>query len=302
MDPKDPDYVAKQRAILLGALAKWEKTPQGQIANQRAQWEKLPQGQNANQWDESVKRLKQRQAQYPDPGDVMRGRVEKQKEARETPGQTQRFIEGMVEGAASRTKEIITNPVDYAKNLAADTASGVKNAVTHPLETRRAILTQGLTQTPREAGKGVGKAAVDTAVVSGITAGGGVAVRGLGKLAAPSITLSSAERLALNAVKGILDCEEASVRLKAALPGGRLVRFSTDNVLHQVYRIGEKVLDTTSKQYVGSGRAWSAAALEEAGLTEAVESGVFSVEQHARFMSKVTGESVTTADYALPPR
>jgi hypothetical protein len=104
------------------------------------------------------------------------------------------------------------------------------------------------------------------------------------------------EPAALNAVKGIADCEEASIRLQSALPGGRLVRFS-QNCLHQVYTNSGKVFDTTASQYVGSGRPWTTSALEEAGLTQAVESGVFTVEQHIQFMSEVTPQELTPADY-----
>jgi len=68
-----------------------------------------------------------------------------------------------------------------------------------------------------------------------------------------------------------------------------------------VYTVAGKVFDTTAGQYVGNGRPWTAAALKEAGLTEAVESGVFTVEQHIRFMSKVTPQKLTPADYIIPP-
>ena len=44
--------------------------------------------------------------------------------------------------------------------------------------------------------------------------------------------------------------------------------------------------DVTAKQYVRPG-AWTPEELAEAGLSEAVESGVFTPQQHKTFMQKV---------------
>jgi RHS repeat-associated protein len=105
-----------------------------------------------------------------------------------------------------------------------------------------------------------------------------------------SFAVTSAERarqIVANArqfAKG--DCEKATEALRNALPGSRKVRFAGDRLLHEVYEHEGTVYDIEAKQYVRPG-VWSQEELAQAGLTDAVESGIFTPEQHKIFMKKV---------------
>jgi len=81
-------------------------------------------------------------------------------------------------------------------------------------------------------------------------------------------------------------CEKATDLLRKALQGGHEVRFADDRLLHSAYRYGNKIYDLTAKQYVRPG-VWTEEELAKAGLTEAVNTGVFTLEQHALFMEKI---------------
>jgi hypothetical protein len=86
--------------------------------------------------------------------------------------------------------------------------------------------------------------------------------------------------------RDFVDCEEASEYFRRNLPGGRRVGFSGDNLLHEAYERNGVVFDPTAKQYVRPG-LWDRAALEKAGLLDAVLSGAFTPAQHKRFMDLV---------------
>ena len=82
------------------------------------------------------------------------------------------------------------------------------------------------------------------------------------------------------------DCEHTAEVLRQILPGGVKRRFAGDRLLHEVYEHQGLVYDVTAKQYVRPG-VWTPEDLAEAGLTDAVESGVFTPEQHRIFMTKL---------------
>ncbi len=69
-------------------------------------------------------------------------------------------------------------------------------------------------------------------------------------------------------------------------PGGTRQAFSGTQLFHFAYQYQGRVFDLAAGQYVRPG-VWTAEALEAAGLTREVESGVFTVEQHRRFMEFV---------------
>lgn len=82
------------------------------------------------------------------------------------------------------------------------------------------------------------------------------------------------------------DCEYAAEVLRQALPRGAKRRFAGDRLLHEVYEHQGTVYDVTAKQYLRPG-VWTQEELAQAGLTEAVESGMFTPEQHKTFMAKI---------------
>jgi hypothetical protein len=82
------------------------------------------------------------------------------------------------------------------------------------------------------------------------------------------------------------DCEHAAEVLRRTLPGGAKRRFAGDRLLHEVYDRQGVVYDVTARQYVRPD-VWTEEELAEAGLTDAVESGVFTSEQHRLFMDKL---------------
>jgi hypothetical protein len=82
------------------------------------------------------------------------------------------------------------------------------------------------------------------------------------------------------------DCEHSAEVLRQTLPGGVKRRFAGDRLLHEVYEHHGVVYDVTAKQDVRPG-VWTPEELAEAGLTKAVELGVFTPEQHKVFMAKL---------------
>jgi hypothetical protein len=93
------------------------------------------------------------------------------------------------------------------------------------------------------------------------------------------------------------DCETAAAALAKGLPGGCTRRWPVGAVgHHEVYIHNGLVLDPVAAQYTTS-----AAVLERvgrAGLRPALETGVFTIEQHIRFMEIVRGCRFTRTDYA----
>lgn len=113
--------------------------------------------------------------------------------------------------------------------------------------------------------------------------------------------LSPAQQAVFDEVKAIpnLDCEQAMLIFQRRLPGGRVVGFG-GRCHHYVWVHEGKVLDPTGKQYL---ERWPKNLLDrEPGLEQAIRSGVFTPEQHATFMSRVSGEKITAADYLQGPR
>jgi hypothetical protein len=110
---------------------------------------------------------------------------------------------------------------------------------------------------------------------------------GTGDLLA-ALQARNAARRGLNAARtGLrIDCEIATAQLRGLFPGGTPRRWAGDNLLHEAYEYQGRMFDVAAGQYVRPG-VWTAEALEAAGLTKAVESGVFSLEQHATFMQVV---------------
>ncbi len=82
------------------------------------------------------------------------------------------------------------------------------------------------------------------------------------------------------------DCEHAAEVLRQILPGGTKRRFAGERLLHEVYEHQGKVYDVTAKQYIRPD-VWTQEELAHAGLAEAIESGVFTAEQHKTFMTKI---------------
>lgn len=82
------------------------------------------------------------------------------------------------------------------------------------------------------------------------------------------------------------DCEQAAEVLRRMLPGGTKRRFAGDRLLHEAYEHQGVVYDITANQYVRPD-VWTQPELDRAGLAQAVESGVFSLQQHRKFMEKV---------------
>ena len=84
------------------------------------------------------------------------------------------------------------------------------------------------------------------------------------------------------------DCELAAELLRRDLPGGSKRRYAGERLLHEVYEYQGKVFDVTAKQFVRPG-LWTEEDLAHIGLTEAVETGAFTSQQHRVFMDKVIG-------------
>lgn len=110
--------------------------------------------------------------------------------------------------------------------------------------------------------------------------------------------LSQTERLAMQQARNVgrttnrsgarvIDCEQSVAELRRLLPGGERLGFSVGGgVDHVAYQYQGRVFDLAAGQYVRPG-VWTAEALETAGLTRAVESGIFTPAQHSRFMEVV---------------
>ena len=87
-------------------------------------------------------------------------------------------------------------------------------------------------------------------------------------------------REACGGVRG--DCDYGGMILEDILPGAKRYPIGGPGMDHFAVDYKGLVLDPTAAQYVKPA-AWSPAALQEAGLSEAVRSGVFTPEQHAIF-------------------
>ena len=111
-------------------------------------------------------------------------------------------------------------------------------------------------------------------------------LRASAKLAAAG--LDDATISLIRSVRGVCggDCEHAAVEIAKRLPGGKQRYIGGPGLLHSVYDHGGKVYDLTAAQYMRPGM-WTSSELAKAGLSEAVASGVFTLEQHAAFMKKV---------------
>jgi hypothetical protein len=113
--------------------------------------------------------------------------------------------------------------------------------------------------------------------------------------------LSQAQQAVFDEVSAIpgIDCERAMLEFQRRLPEGRRVSFG-GRCDHHVWVHEDKVLDPTASQYL---RRWPQHLLDrEPGLEQAIRSGVFTPEQHATFMSRVSGEEITAASYLKGPR
>ena len=86
-----------------------------------------------------------------------------------------------------------------------------------------------------------------------------------------------------------LNCQTCAIGLERALPGGRVRPISGEGLIHEVYLYQGKVLDPTARQYVKPSKAgvWTEEELARAGLKDAVDSGVFTPEQHGQFLKKL---------------
>ncbi len=102
---------------------------------------------------------------------------------------------------------------------------------------------------------------------------------------------------ARNSVGGVAgDCENAVLCLRESLPGGASRSLSVGEIgFHQVYIYEGRVIDAVAAQYIRN--AAMLQQVEQAGLRAAMESGVFTVEEHIQFMRIVRGEQFTVADY-----
>jgi hypothetical protein len=87
-------------------------------------------------------------------------------------------------------------------------------------------------------------------------------------------------------VHGRGDCDMASELLRRQLPGGRINRIAEQRLLHSWYEYFGQILDVTAKQYIRPG-VWTREELARAGLLDAVESGIFTPEQHRRFLERL---------------
>jgi hypothetical protein len=77
--------------------------------------------------------------------------------------------------------------------------------------------------------------------------------------------------------------------LESRLPGGRSRPIAGDGLRHEVYHYQGMVLDPTASQYVKPARAgvWTERELTQVDLKDAVETGVFTPEQHRQFLRKL---------------
>jgi hypothetical protein len=84
------------------------------------------------------------------------------------------------------------------------------------------------------------------------------------------------------------DCETAAFLLESELGANVVTKvpFAHRSMLHEWIIVEGKVVDATAAQYVKPG-LWTAEALESAGLTQAVETGVFTIEQHVVFIKRI---------------
>ena len=71
------------------------------------------------------------------------------------------------------------------------------------------------------------------------------------------------------------------------LKGGWSIPVGARGVLHEAYRYGDRIFDVTAANYIKPGFA-TADEIASAGLTDAVKSGIFTLEQHATFISLIT--------------
>ena len=95
-----------------------------------------------------------------------------------------------------------------------------------------------------------------------------------------------ADAIAKVRAKNGLNCQTCVRDLETALPGGRPRPHAGTNFYHESYSYQGKVIDPTAAQYVKPAKAgvWTEAELQQAGLKEAVETGVFTPEQHVKFL------------------
>jgi hypothetical protein len=85
------------------------------------------------------------------------------------------------------------------------------------------------------------------------------------------------------------NCMRSVYDLETALPGGRARPIAGQGLRHEVYHYQGKVIDPTARQYVKPAKAgvWTQKGLAEAGLKDAVDSGVFTPQQHQQFLRKL---------------
>jgi hypothetical protein len=83
-----------------------------------------------------------------------------------------------------------------------------------------------------------------------------------------------------------LNCTLSVAELETQLPGGRVRHVGGAGMQHEVYHYQGRVIDPTARQYVQPARAgvWTEQELTQAGLRDAVDSGVFTPEQHTQFL------------------
>lgn len=112
-----------------------------------------------------------------------------------------------------------------------------------------------------------------------------------------SQTVVDAVGQARNTAGGVAgDCENAVSSLIDSLSGGTSRSLTVGEIgFHEVYIYQGQVIDAVAAQYIRN--AAMLQQVEQAGLRAAMESGVFTVEEHIQFMRIVRGEQFTLADY-----